>query len=95
MHQVGLEPEAGFAGTGAADDQHILISGVLGILGPVTHHQTFRLREYDVVFKHRIDKGLDVLCRSPAGGTVLNVLAVFLGVLAFHIDRQPQGCTTE
>ena len=65
MHQVGLEPEAGFAGTGTADDQHILIPGVLGILWPVAHHQAFRLCEYDVVFKHRIDKGLDVPCRPP------------------------------
>ena len=65
LHQVWFEPEAGLARARAADNQHIFVAGILGILGTVAHHQAFRLRQNDVVLKHRIDKGLDVLCRSP------------------------------
>ena len=33
LHQIRLEPEAGLAGTAAADDQHVLVAGILGVLG--------------------------------------------------------------
>ena len=36
LHQVGLEPEAGLAGAGTADDQHIFVAGGLGGLGVST-----------------------------------------------------------
>ena len=79
MHQVGFQPERGLTGTGAADDKHILITGGFGICGPVVHGQTFRLGENDVVGKHRVNVGLDVLRCTPPGGTVFHVFAELLG----------------
>ena len=35
---------------------------------------------------------LDVLGFSPSGRTVLHALAVFLRVLAFHINGKPDNC---
>ena len=51
--------------TASADNQHILIAGILGILGTVAHHQAFRLRQNDVVLKDRINKGLNILRCTP------------------------------
>ena len=38
-----------------------------------------------------VDIGLYVLCRPPSCRTVLNALAVFLGVLAFDVDGKPDN----
>src|SRR5699024_1455911 len=46
----------------------------------------------DVVFKLRIDKGLDVLFRSPAGRSVFFIPSKFLCVLAFEVDQQAEAC---
>ena len=81
--------------TASADNQHILIAGVFGTFGTVAHHQAFRLRQDDVVLKYRINKGLDVFWAAPPGRTVLHILPVFFGVLALHIDGQPQGSAAE
>lgn len=65
LEQVRLQPEAGLTGATTADDKNILISGGFGIGRPVIHGQALRLGEDDVVFKHRVNIGLDVLCCTP------------------------------
>ena len=92
LHQVGFQPEPGFAGTRAANDKDILISGGFGVGRAVVHGQALRLGEDDVVFKHRVSKRLNILCCAPPGGAVFHVLAELLGVLSLHIDTQPYGC---
>lgn len=54
------------------------------------HGQALSLGENDVVLKGRIDIGGNVGGGSPSGTAVLHILAEFLGVLAFDVDRQPE-----
>ena len=35
LHEIGLQKEPRLTGTGAADDKHVLVSGVLRVLWPV------------------------------------------------------------
>ena len=65
LHQVGLEPEAGLAGAGTADYQHIFVAGGLGVLGAAAHGKAFRLGEDHIVLEYRIDIRGDVLGISP------------------------------
>lgn len=65
MHEVGLHIEAGLAAAGAADHQHILVPGRLGVFGPPGHGQAFGLGQKDVVFKLGVDVGGDVLGGAP------------------------------
>ena len=65
LHEVGLQPEAGLAAAGAADDQHVFIPRRPGVLGPVVHGEALCLRQDDVVGKDGIDEGRDVLLRAP------------------------------
>ena len=65
LQQVWLNPEPGFTGTGAADDQYILVSGIGRILRTVAHHQPLCLCEDHIILKDRIDEGLDVLRPTP------------------------------
>ena len=65
MQKLGREPEAGFAGAGRADDAGIEVAGIGWIFGPGVDGELFRPGENDVVLKFGIDKGLDVLFRSP------------------------------
>ena len=65
LQQVRLNPEPGFTGTGAADNQNILVSGIGRILWAVAHHQSFCLCEDHIVLKDRIDERLDVLRATP------------------------------
>ena len=65
LEQLGREPEPGFAGAGRADDTGIEIAGVGRIFRPGIDGKQLRPGENDIVFKLRIDKGLDVLFRSP------------------------------
>lgn len=65
LHEIGLDKKAGLTGTASADHQYIFVSGILGILGSIGHHQPLRLGQKDIVLKHRIDEGLDILCGAP------------------------------
>ena len=91
MHQVRLQKKAGLAAAGAADDQHIFVPGGLGVLGTAVHSEPFRLRQDNVVLKLGRDIRGNILGAAPTGGPVLGPVAVFLGVLALHVDRQPEG----
>ena len=65
LHDVGFGEEAGLSRTAAPYDKDILVSRVLRILRTVGHHQPFGLCQQHIVFKHRVDKGLDVGGRTP------------------------------
>ena len=65
LKQLGREPEPGFAGAGRADDAGVEVAGVCRIFGPGVDGEQLRPGENDIVFKLGIDKGLDVLFRSP------------------------------
>ena len=65
LHQIGLNPKASFAAAGTADDQHIFVAGIRRIFRATRHHEPFRLGQDDVVLKHRVDIGLNILRRSP------------------------------
>ena len=93
LHQVGFQPEAGLTGTGAADDQHIFVSGGLGVFGAAVHGQALGFRQNHIVLENRVHIRGDVLVCSPAGGTILHAVAVFLRIFAFQIYRQPQTTT--
>ena len=85
------KPEPGFAGAGRADDAGVKVAGVGRVFGAGIHGKKLRPGENDIVFKLWIDKGLDVFCRSPTGGTVLFIPPVLFRVFAFHIDQQAKG----
>jgi len=65
LEQIWLNPEPCFTGTGAADDQNILVSGVGRILRTIAHHQPLGLCEDYIVRKNRVDEGFDILCIAP------------------------------
>ena len=65
LHQIGLEPEAGLAGAGTADDQHVLIARILGVLGTAGHSKPFCLGQNDVILKHRVDVGGNIVVGAP------------------------------
>ena len=65
LEQLGREPKLGLAGAGRADDTGIEVAGVGRIFGPGVDGEQLRPGENDIVFKLGIDKGLDVLFRSP------------------------------
>ena len=65
LHQIRFEPESGFTGTGAADHQHIFVSGGLWVLGAAVHGQAFGFRENDIILEHRVDVGSNVLTGPP------------------------------
>ena len=65
LHQIGLEPEAGLAGAGTADDQHVFIARILGILGAAGHGEPFGLGQNDVILKHRVDVGGNIVMGAP------------------------------
>ena len=65
LHQIWFEPETGLTGTGAADHQHIFVSGGLWGLGAAVHGQAFGFCENDIVLEHRVDVGSNILTGSP------------------------------
>ena len=65
LHQVRFQPEAGLAGTGATDHQHIFVSGGLGVLGAAVHGQALGFSQNHIVLEHRVDVGCDVLMGAP------------------------------
>ena len=90
LHEIGFNEKARLAAAGAADDQHVFIPRRLRVFGTIVHGQALGLGENDVVLKGRIDIGGNVGGGSPSGTAVLHILAEFLGVLAFDVDRQPE-----
>ena len=73
----------------AADDQDVFVPGVLRVFRSAGHGEFFRLGQRDVPVRDRIDIGGNIRRRAPPGAAVLNALAVFAGVLAFGVHRQP------
>ena len=65
LHQIWFEPEAGLTGTGAADHQHIFVSGGLWVLGAAVHGQAFGFGQNRIVLEHRVDVGSNILTGSP------------------------------
>ena len=65
LHQVGLEPEPGLAGAAAADDQHVFIAGILGVLGAAGHGEAFGLGQNDVILEHRVHVGGNIVVGAP------------------------------
>ena len=94
MHEVGLHIEACLAAAGAADHQHILVPGRLGVFGPPGHGQAFGLGQQDVVFKLGVDVRGNVFGGAPPGRTVFLALAVLLGVLALAVHDEPDSHRT-
>ena len=88
LHEIWLEEKPGLTGTGAADDEHILISRVSRVFGAIRHHQAFGLREDDIVLKDRIDKWGNVFGFAPSGRAVFLILTILLCVFAFDIDNK-------
>ena len=93
LHQIWFEPETGLTGTGAADHQHIFVSGGLWVLGAAVHGQAFGFCENDIVLEHRVDVGSNILTGSPTGRAILHAVTVLLGVFTFEIHRQTQAST--
>ena len=65
LHQIGLEPEAGLAGAGTADDQHVFVAGILGVLGAAGHGEPFGLGQNDIILEHRVDVGGNIVMGAP------------------------------
>ena len=65
LQKLGREPEAGLARAGRADDTGVEVAGVGRIFRAGVDGEFFRSGENDIVFKLGIDKGLDVLFRTP------------------------------
>ena len=65
LHQIGLEPEPGLAAARTADDQHVLVAGILGVLGAAGHGEALGLGQNDVVLEHRVDVGGNIVVGAP------------------------------
>ena len=65
LHAVGLDVKPRLAAAGAADHQHILVPGRLGVFGPPGHGQAFGLGQQDVVFKLGVDVRGNVFGGAP------------------------------
>ena len=94
MHEVGLDVKPRLAAAGAADHQHILVPGRLGVFWPPGHGQAFGLGQQDVVFKLGVDVRGNVFGGAPPGRTVFLALAVLLGVLALAVHDEPDSHRT-
>ena len=90
LEQGGLCEEPRFAGTAAADDQDIFIPGVLRLLRAARHCDPLRLGHGDVVEKILIHEGGNIRRGAPPGAAVFHTVAVFLRVLALHVDRRTE-----
>ena len=91
LHQVRFEPEPGFTGATATNNQHVFITRCSGVSGTVVHGQALRLGEYDVILKLRVHIRSDILSGSPSGRAIFQILAKLLSVFAFHIYCQPDS----
>ena len=75
LHQVGLEPEPGLAGAAAADDQHVFIAGILGVLGAAGHGEAFGLGQNDVILEHRVHVGGNIVVGAPSNIFVIVLIS--------------------
>ena len=91
LHEVGLDVKPRLAAAGAADHQHILVPGRLGVFGPPGHGQAFGLGQQDVVFKLGVDVRGNVLGGAPPGRAVFLTLAVLLCIFAFAVHDEPDS----
>ena len=80
--------EAGLTRARATDHQHVLIDIVLGNLVPA-HHDALSLRQKYVLVKFWIYERAYIGRRSPTRTTVLDPVAVFLGIFGLDVDRRP------
>ena len=67
MHEVRFDEKPCLARAGTADDEDVLVSRILRLLGAAVHGQRLGLGEDNVVGKLVIHIGLDVLWPSPSG----------------------------
>ena len=95
LHKVGFYKETCLAGTGTADYQNIFVSGILWLFRSAGHHQPFCFRQDDIFLKHRVNIRLNVLFRSPSGGTILHTLPVFLCIFCPVTDNQLHSNTAQ
>ena len=90
-HEGGFDEKPGLAAAASADDQNVLVPGVLGIFRAAGHGELFRLGQRNVPVGNRIDIGGNIGRRAPSCAAVLNALAIFLCILALGIHRQPNN----
>ena len=65
LHERWLHEEPGLAAAAAADDQDVLVPGILGIFRAAGHGELFRLGQRDVPVGDRIDIGGNIGRRAP------------------------------
>ena len=65
MYEVWFNEKAGLAAAASSDNKDIFVSCILWLLRAAAHHQPFGLCQKHVVFKYRVNIGLDVLGVSP------------------------------
>ena len=85
MKKGGLTKEPRLTGTTAADDQDILVPGVLRLLRAARHGQAFRHGHRDVLKEIRVYVRGNVNGGAPTGAAVFHALPVLLGVLTPQI----------
>lgn len=65
LHEIRFDEKSRLAAARAADNQYVFVAGIRRVLRAAAHCEPFRLRQNHVVGKHGIDKGLDILRRTP------------------------------
>ena len=90
LHQVGLQPEPRFTGTGSADDQNIFVPGVLWFGHSAFHGQAFCFCQDDVLPGIRVHKRDDICMLSPTSGTEFLVFAELFSILALNLYKHSQ-----
>ena len=65
LHEIRFDEKSRLAAARAADNQYVFVAGIRRVLRAAAHREPFRLRQNHVVGKHGIDKGLDILRRTP------------------------------
>ena len=94
LQQRWLTEEPRLAAARTTDHQNVFVSGILRLLWTARHCDSLRLRHGDVLEKVLVHVGSDIRRRAPSGRTILDSVAVFLGVFAFQVDRHAKGhCT--
>ena len=85
LEQRRLTKEPRLTGTTAADNQDILVPGVLRLLGTACHGQALRHGHGDILKEIRVYVRGNVGSISPTGAAVFHAVPVLLGVLASQI----------
>ena len=89
MHKVGLYEKSRLAAAASPDNKDIFIPCILWLLWAAVHGKPFRLCEQHVILKYRVGVGLYIFGVAPTGRAVFDTFPVFLRILAFYIDNQP------